>query len=73
MSISRQPLTTSPRSSFKLTYFFMSEGGVPWAFKLCGLFQAVCDTYLGVQYWYFGDGSDAAVGPEGGVKLERLA
>ncbi|KAK3051022.1 hypothetical protein LTR09_007771 [Extremus antarcticus] len=58
---------------FKLTYFFMSEGGVPWAFKLCGLFQAVCDTYLGVQYWYFGDGSDAAVGPEGGVKLERLA
>lgn len=42
---------------FKMTYFFLSTGGVPLAFKLCGLFQAACDSYLGVQYWMFGDGS----------------
>ena len=42
---------------FKMTYFFLSAGGIPWAFKLCGLFQAVCDCYLGVQYWMFGEGS----------------
>ena len=43
--------------AFKLTYFFLSEGGVPWAFKLCGMFQAACDCYLGVQYWMFGEGT----------------
>jgi len=42
---------------FKMTYFFLSEGGIPWAFKLCGLFQAGCDCYLGIQYWMYGDGS----------------
>ncbi|CAK4034070.1 pq loop repeat [Lecanosticta acicola] len=41
---------------FKMTYFFLSDGGVPWAFKLCGLFQAACDCYLGVQYWMYGEG-----------------
>ena len=41
---------------FKMTYFFLSEGGIPWAFKLCGLFQAGCDCFLGVQYWMYGDG-----------------
>jgi len=41
---------------FKMTYFFLAEGGIPWAFKLCGLFQAACDCYLGVQYWMYGDG-----------------
>lgn len=45
---------------FKMTYFFLSEGGVPWAFKLCGLFQAACDAYLGVQYWMYGDGSQTS-------------
>lgn len=40
--------------TFKLTFFFLSpEGEVPWAFKLCGLFQACCDAYLGVQWWMF--------------------
>jgi predicted ABC-type sugar transport system permease subunit len=43
--------------AFKMTYFFLSsEGAVPWAFKLCGIFQAVCDCYLGVQYWMYGEG-----------------
>ncbi|RMZ11347.1 hypothetical protein D0860_03452 [Hortaea werneckii] len=43
--------------AFKMTYFFMSEGGIPWAFKLCGMFQAACDCYLGVQYWMYEQGT----------------
>lgn len=42
--------------TFKMTYFFLSGNSVPWAFKLCGLFQAACDCYLGVQYWMYGEG-----------------
>ena len=40
-------------------FFFASrDGKVPWAFKLCGLFQAACDLGLGLQWWIYGDGSD---------------
>lgn len=45
--------------AFKLWFFFVSgsgEGGVPWAFKLCGLFQAACDLLLGAQYFWYGQG-----------------
>lgn len=56
--------------AFKMTYFFLSEGGVPWAFKLCGLFQATCDCYLGVQYWMYGNGEQTMNGDE---KDPRLA
>lgn len=56
--------------AFKMTYFFLSEGGVPWAFKLCGLFQAACDCYLGVQYWIYGGGEKVLDGDE---KDPRLA
>lgn len=55
---------------FKMTYFFLSEGGIPWAFKLCGLFQAACDCYLGVQYWMYGEGVSGADNSE---KDPRLA
>lgn len=56
---------------FKMTYFFLSEGGVPWAFKLCGFFQAACDCYLGVQYCMFGEGrKDDMIGE---LKDPRLA
>lgn len=48
--------------AFKMTYFFLSEGSVPWAFKLCGLFQAACDCYLGVQYWMYGEGEPTLAG-----------
>jgi solute carrier family 66, member 2 len=47
--------------AFKMWFFFASgsgEGGVPWAFKLCGIFQACCDLGLGAQFWYFGDGPE---------------
>lgn len=56
--------------AFKMTYFFLSEGDVPWAFKLCGLFQASCDCYLGVQYWMYGEGENL-LGDE--IKDVRLA
>jgi len=55
---------------FKMTYFFLSEGGIPWAFKACGLFQASCDCYLGVQYWMYERGTPRV---DGEVKDTRLA
>ena len=55
---------------FKMTYFFLSEGEIPWAFKLCGIFQACCDCYLGVQYWMYGEGSGVL---NGDLKDPRLA
>lgn len=46
----------------KMGYFFASEAGrVPWAFKLCGMFQAGCDACLGIQYWMYGEGETTAV------------
>ena len=43
--------------AMKMAYFFNAEPGkVPWAFKMCGIFQACCDAGLGVQYWIYGDG-----------------
>ena len=57
--------------AFKMTYFFLSEGSVPWAFKLCGLFQAACDCYLGVQYLKYGAGEPATL--EMDEKNPRLA
>lgn len=42
--------------AMKMTFFFLAESSIPWAFKLCGLFQACCDAFLGVQYWWYGDG-----------------
>ncbi|KAL9102027.1 MAG: hypothetical protein Q9163_002782 [Psora crenata] len=43
----------------KMGFFLLAgEGKVPWAFKLCGIFQALCDVGLGVQWWVYGDGKD---------------
>jgi len=44
----------------KMVFFFFAESSIPWAFKLCGLFQFGCDLYLGVQYLQFGDAPSAA-------------
>ena len=57
--------------TFKMTYFFLSDGGVPWAFKMCGLFQSACDAYLGVQYFMYDYGRPVAI--DGDVKDVRLA
>jgi solute carrier family 66, member 2 len=47
--------------AFKMV-FFMAKGAeeVPWAFKLCGMFQAACDIALGCQFYMYGDGTTTA-------------
>lgn len=37
----------------KMSYFFCSKEVIPWAFRLCAMFQCVCDLYLGVQFWMY--------------------
>lgn len=45
--------------AMKMSFFFMAESGkIPWAFKMCGIFQACCDAGLGWQYWMYGEGKD---------------
>lgn len=47
-------------------YFFASPAGeVPWAFKICGLFQACCDLGLGAQWVVWRDGPEGVAGGEG--------
>lgn len=53
--------------AMKMSYFFCSTDTIPWAFKLCGMFQCVCDLYLGFQYWMF----TRASGHPAGSTLER--
>jgi len=40
----------------KMFWFFTATSEIPWAFKLCGIFQMCCDSFLGVQYAIYGDG-----------------
>lgn len=42
--------------TMKMMYFFGASEPVPWPFKLCGMFQAACDCYLGLQFWMYGSG-----------------
>jgi hypothetical protein len=44
----------------KMFWFFTAKSEIPWAFKLCGIFQMCCDLFLGVQYFIFGDGPAGA-------------
>ena len=41
----------------KMSYFFLSKELIPWPFRLCGMFQACCDSYLGLQFYMYGSGS----------------
>ncbi|KAM3086456.1 hypothetical protein ACMFMG_000590 [Clarireedia jacksonii] len=41
----------------KMFWFFTATSAIPWAFKLCGIFQMCCDLFLGVQYWMYGEGN----------------
>lgn len=57
--------------TFKMWFFFASgsgEGGVPIAFKICGIFQACCDLGLAVQFWIWGDGPPEVMD---GVPVQR--
>jgi solute carrier family 66, member 2 len=45
--------------AMKMCFFFLSaDDRVPWPFKACGIFQAVCDVCLGLQYWMYGNGEE---------------
>ncbi len=39
--------------AMKMIWFFTSTSEIPWAFKVCGVFQASCDCLLGLQYFFF--------------------
>ncbi len=45
--------------AMKMFWFFTSTTEIPWAFKLCGIFQAGCDIFLGIQYLMYGNGEAA--------------
>ncbi|KAL4753158.1 hypothetical protein BDW72DRAFT_40488 [Aspergillus terricola var. indicus] len=46
----------------KLSYFFTSEQVIPWAFRLCGIFQFICDSILGLQFWVYSQGASRVAG-----------
>ena len=48
--------------AFKMFWFFTATTEIPWAFKLCGMFQASCDCFLGVQYYMYGEGDTVIKG-----------
>ncbi|KAB5563334.1 PQ loop repeat protein [Coniochaeta sp. 2T2.1] len=48
--------------SMKMFWFFTSPTEIPWAFKISGLFQAGCDSFLGIQYLMYGNGEAAVKG-----------
>ncbi|KAI2623338.1 hypothetical protein GGR54DRAFT_597662 [Hypoxylon sp. NC1633] len=41
--------------AMKMFWFFTSTTAIPWAFKLCGIFQAICDVIIGIQYLMYGN------------------
>jgi hypothetical protein len=38
----------------KMFWFFNATSEIPLGFKLCGIFQMCCDSFLGGQYWFYG-------------------
>lgn len=42
--------------AMKMLWFFSATSEIPWAFKLCAMFQGCCDSFLGVQYFIYGNG-----------------
>lgn len=52
--------------AMKMFWFFTSTTEIPWAFKLCGIFQACCDAFLGIQYLMYGSG-EQKLKEDGGV------
>jgi hypothetical protein len=43
--------------AMKMFWFFTATTQIPWAFKLCGIFQMCCDSFLGIQaFVLYGDG-----------------
>ncbi|POR35039.1 Putative membrane protein, partial [Tolypocladium paradoxum] len=44
--------------AMKIFWFFTATTEIPLAFKVCGIFQAGCDCFLGIQYYLYGEGED---------------
>lgn len=59
--------------AMKMSYFFLSKEYIPWAFRMCGIFQAMCDCYLGIQYWRFGEGKSGIATAENHLAMSGLA
>lgn len=55
----------------KMSYFFFSRESIPWAFKLCGIFQMCCDLYLGLQFYMYGDGSGTVYKSGLGIRMSE--
>lgn len=55
----------------KMSYFFFSSESIPWAFRLCGIFQMGCDLYLGLQFYMYGDGLGAGRVPDLGIQMSE--
>ncbi|KAK5993242.1 Scramblase ANY1-like protein [Cladobotryum mycophilum] len=49
--------------AMKLFWFFTATTEIPFAFKACGIFQAFCDAFLGVQYLMYGEGEQPTLRP----------
>ncbi|KAK4109508.1 hypothetical protein N656DRAFT_839180 [Canariomyces notabilis] len=50
--------------AMKMFWFFTSTTSIPLAFKVCGMFQAACDLFLGFQYMMYGDGEAVSKSPQ---------
>ncbi|ROV90248.1 hypothetical protein VPNG_09901 [Cytospora leucostoma] len=63
--------------AMKMFWFFTATTEIPWAFKLCGIFQAFCDSFLGIQYLMYGNGEGKLKDDEGTAvfhtEMETLA
>jgi solute carrier family 66, member 2 len=46
----------------KMFWFFNATTEISLPFKLCGIFQACCDAFLGAQFFIYGTGDNAATG-----------
>jgi hypothetical protein len=57
----------------KMLWFFTSPTEIPWSFKLCGMFQTACDSYLGIQYAMYGSGETKVVPSHLGHSHDGLA
>jgi hypothetical protein len=48
--------------AMKMFWFFSATTDIPWAFKLCGIFQMCCDSFLGIQaFVLYGEGPPAVI------------
>ena len=56
----------------KMSYFFFSSEVIPWAFRLCGIFQMFCDLYLGLQFYMYGDVAGVGGISELGVPMSEM-